>query len=154
LTEHDLYACATDMPAPPEDDDDFELELEPVDPEILELQRNRAQQKTDEVINKTTFEELHQNKPDDYDYDVDFSKLKEFRFTTRHLILVTTVVAIGLALWFSVSGCTALFVMGVSGVAAGWFFVFRAERQRAAELALEREKFYADRDARMSSDED
>jgi hypothetical protein len=142
------------MPAPPEDDDDFELELEPIEPEILEHERKRAQQKTDEAINRATFEEIQQAKPEDHDYDVDFSKLKELRFTTRHLIVVTTLAAIGFAVWFSVGGCMALFVLGVSGVAAGWLFVLQAERQRAAELAREREKFYAERDARMSNDED
>jgi hypothetical protein len=142
------------MPAPPEDDDDFEIELEPLDPTILEHERKRAQRKTDDAISKATFEEVQQEKPEDHDYDVDLSKLKEFRFTTRHLIIVTTLAAIGMAVWFSVSGCMALFVLGVSGVAAGWFFVLQAERQRAAELAQEREKFYAERDARASSDED
>lgn len=142
------------MPDSPEDDDDFEYELEPVDPEILELERQRAQQKTEEALNRATFEELQQAKPEHGDYDVDFSKLKEFRFTTQHLIILTTVVAIGLTIWIAVGGCMALFVLAVAGVAAGWIAVFWVERRRAAELDEERERFLSKRGASPPDGED
>jgi hypothetical protein len=142
------------MPDSPEDDDDFEYELEPVDPEILELERKRAQQKTDEAISRVTFDEIQQAKPEDHDYDVDFSKLKEFRFTTRHLLLLTAVVAFGLTIWLAFDGCMALFVLGVCGVVAGWIAVLRAERRRAAELEQEREKFLNKQGASAADDED
>src|SRR5262245_38083310 len=47
-----LLGAGTVMPnkVPPLDDDDGELELEPVDPQILEIERQRAQRKTDEAV--------------------------------------------------------------------------------------------------------
>jgi hypothetical protein len=132
-------------PAPPEDDDDFELELEPVDPEILETERQRAQRKTDEVVTKATFEELQQLRPQHHDYDLDLSTLRQFRFTTRHLLIFTAILAIGLALKELMGGCMSLFVMSLTAICAGWFAVYRTERRQALELARQREKFLASR---------
>jgi hypothetical protein len=137
------------MPDPPdEDDDDFELELEPVDPEILAIERARAERKTEEVVTKATFEELQQQRPTYDDFDVDFSKLRQFRFTTRHLFIVTAILAIGLTLGQLMGGCMALFVMALAFVSVGWFVVYRKERREALELAREREKFLASRRTR------
>ena len=82
---------------PDEDDDDFELELEPVDPEILAMERQRGQQKTDEAVAKVDFDEIDRERTYG-DYDIDWSQLRNFRFTTRHLLIVTAMLALGLTL--------------------------------------------------------
>src|SRR5262245_11993283 len=113
-----------DSPTPNEDDDDFELELEPVDPEIIEMERQRGSRKTEDAVAKVKFEEIDQ-KPANADYDVDWSRLRQFRFTTRHLLILTAILAIGLTLKVQLGGCMALFVMAVVGIGASWFAVYR-----------------------------
>jgi hypothetical protein len=135
------------MPAPPEDDDDFELELEPVDPAILEHERQRAQRKTDEAITKATFDELQEQRPDlGYgDYDIDLSKLRQFRFTTRHLLILTAVLAVGLTLTRLVSGCMAIFIATMALLGVAWYMIYRKERAAALDLERRRREFLAAR---------
>jgi hypothetical protein len=131
---------------PPIDDDDAELELEPVDPGILEMERQRGQRHTDEAVAKIDLDELHQDRDQD-GYDVDWGKLRQFRFSTRHLLIVTAVLAIAMSLHRSLGLGLTLFIMLVGGVAAGWMAVFRRDRQRDAERQRRREEFLANRDA-------
>jgi hypothetical protein len=133
-----------DSPRPNEDDDDFELELEPIDPEILELERQRGGRKTEDAVAKIKFEEIDQAAPHS-DYDVDWGKLRQFRFTTRHLLIVTAILALGLTLKVQLGWCMALFVMAVVGIGASWFAVYRAERREAAAREQRRQDFYAGR---------
>jgi hypothetical protein len=132
------------MPAPnPEDDDDFELELEPVDPEIVAHQQQRAQAQTEAAVTKATFDELYEHPPEHQDYDIDFSQLRKFRFTTRHLLILTAILAIGLTLYLQLGGCMALFVMAAAAVGCGYFVVYRKERRERLELERRREEFLA-----------
>ncbi len=131
-----------DRPPPSEDDDDFELELEAVDPEIIAHEQSRAQQKVDEAIAKVDVDELYQ-KPETHDYDIPWEKLREFKFTTRHMLMLTALLAFGLTLYLSLSGCMALFIAALLAVGAGWFYVTRTERREAAERARRRREFDA-----------
>lgn len=135
-----------DRPPPDEDDDDFELELEAIDPEILAHERLRGQQKTDEAIAKVDVDELYK-KPENFEYDVEWSKLRQFKFTTRHLLILTAVFAFGFTLYLSLSGCMALFVAVLLAIAAGWYAVVRVERREAAERERRRREFDAARSA-------
>jgi hypothetical protein len=132
-----------------EDDDDFELELEPVDPEILETERRRGQRKTDEAVAKVDIEEIIREKVgDEYgDYYINWNWLREFRFTTRHLLILTAVLAIAMALLMGLDGCSGMFVIGLLALGAGWFAVMRQERRLEAERKRIREGFYASRGA-------
>lgn len=128
------------MPTP-DPDDDFELELEPVDAEVLEHAKSRSEQKTDEALRRVDVDELVR-KPDysDYDMDVDWSKLRQFRFTTRHLLIVTAVLAFCMTLFLSLGGCMSIFIGSLIAIGAGWFSVYRVERREAKERArLKRE---------------
>ena len=129
---------------PPDEDDDFELELEPVDPAILELQRQHAERKTDEAVTRATFDELYEEKPKgEYELKVDWNRLRQFRFTTRHLLIATAVLAILLTIKTQLGGCMSLFVIAMAGIAAGWFAIYRTERREAAERERRREEFLA-----------
>lgn len=132
-----------------EDDDDFELELEPVDPEILAMEQRRAQQKTDEAAAKVDIEEIIRQKVGDKygygDYDVSWNWLRQFRFTTRHVLILTAVLAFGMALFKGLGGCSGLFVAGVIAIGVGWFAVMRHERKLEAERQRMREEFAATR---------
>jgi hypothetical protein len=123
------------MPTPDPDDDDFELELEPVDPEVLAHSQRRVEEKTDEALRRVDVDELVR-KPgaDGYgDYDVDWSKLRQFRFTTRHLLILTAVLAFCMTLYLLLEGCMAIFVGSLIAVGIGWFGVYRIERREKKE---------------------
>src|SRR5262245_1680040 len=94
---------------PEEDDDDFELELEDVDPEILAMERARAKLKTDEAAAKVDVDDILRQKADEEDYYVSWESVKGIRFTTRHLLILTAVLAIVLAMFNLLHGCSALF---------------------------------------------
>jgi hypothetical protein len=122
------------MPTTDPDDDDFELELEPVDPEVLAHSQRRVEEKTDEALRRVDVDELV--KPDfgGYgDYDVDWSKLRQFRFTTRHLLILTAVLAFCMTLFLLLDGCMALFVGALIAIGVGWFSIYRVERREAKE---------------------
>jgi hypothetical protein len=123
------------MPTPDPDDDDFELELEPVDPEVLAHSQRRVEEKTDEALRRVDVDELVRRPgADGYgDYDVDWSKLRQFRFTTRHLLILTAVLAFCMTLFLLLEGCMAIFVGSLIAVGVGWFGVYRIERREKKE---------------------
>lgn len=135
-----------DRPPADEDDDDFELELEPVDAEIIEIERQRGKRQTDEAIAKVTVDELYEERAH-ADLDVDWSKFRQFRFATRHLLILTAILAIGLTLRKLAGGCGMVIITVVAAIGVGWFVVLRAERREAAERARRREEFFATRGA-------
>lgn len=137
-----------ERPPSNDDDDDFELELEPIDPDILAHERQRGDRQTEEAVAKVKFEEIDQ--PTSHaDYDVDWGKLRQFRFTTRHLLIATAILAIGLTLKVQLGTCMALFVMAVAAVGASWFAVYRVERREDAAREQRRKDFYAGRSGDM-----
>jgi hypothetical protein len=126
-----------------DEDDDAELELEPVDPEIIAHEKRRAEQKIEEIVKRVDVDEvLDQASPHgDIGLDFDFSNWRNFRFTTRHLLMFTAVLAVIFTIFrVSEAGCNAVFWMGVIGLAAGWYWVHREEKRRDAERQRQREK--------------
>jgi hypothetical protein len=123
-----------------EDDDGDEYELEPVDPEILARERERGEQQTrqagaavdvDQVYRETEATDL-----------ITWDDLQGFRFTIRHLLIATAVLAIVMTL-VKIADCLGMFIVAVIALAVGWFFVLRKERRirsererRLAELGL------------------
>jgi len=124
-------------PTPPHDD---ELELEPIDPEILQGQKERAKQKT-----RDAEDAIDINAPfvdqDDLADPVDLEQLKKFRFTTRHLLIITAVLAMVMTLFIQLKGCMGLFVSGCLALGAGWWFVLREESRRLEKIAVLREEY-------------
>ena len=139
---------------PPHDNDelDVELELEPIDPAILKHKQERAKQKTreaeDSVDINAGFDDL-----DNDDDPVDLEQLKNFRFTTRHLLILTALLAIVMTMIKRLDFLMGMFVSGCLTLAAGWWFVMREERLRLERIAASREE-YAERLAARRAVED
>lgn len=130
---------------PPDDDDDYELELEPVDPEILAHHQARATHAVESAVKSINVDELYEGHSDYSDLDLDLSGLKSFRFTTRTLLLLTAIVAIGMTIRLMFGGCMVIFVGMMAAVAVGWYWVSRLEREKEVERARRREEFFASR---------
>jgi hypothetical protein len=131
-----------DAPLYPEDDD-AELELEPIDPEILAIERQRGQHKIESVAGKIDVDELYGDSNSHADLDVDWSRWKQFRFSTRHLMMATALLAVGLTLKQMVGLCGAISVVAVTALVAGWVWVSRLERRQDEARVRRREDFLA-----------
>jgi hypothetical protein len=58
---------------------------------------------------------------------ITFDDIKGFRFTTRHLLIATAVLALIMAM-VRISGCNGLFFAGLAALAFGWWYVWNKER--------------------------
>jgi hypothetical protein len=138
------FAIQTTMPQqPPEDDDDFELELEPVDPEIIAHAQARGQHVVESAVKKIDVDELYEGHSTYSDLELDLSGLKSFRFTTRTLLLITAILAIGMTVYLTFGGCMVIFVGMLAAVALGWYWVSKLDRQQELERTRRREEFFA-----------
>jgi len=136
-------AAMTENPLAQEpDDDDFELELEPVDPEIEKHKRLRSIEKTraaeDSVDIDQLYEETNSGEPAD---PVDFGQFKKFQFSIRHLLIATALLSVVLTVEKLTSGCTAVVITIAAAVAAGWWYVLRQERRQRAQKEADLAKF-------------
>ncbi|MEQ8836118.1 MAG: hypothetical protein RID07_04865 [Lacipirellulaceae bacterium] len=125
---------------PHDDDDDFELELEPVDPEVLEHEKRRTADQVKRAGLSVDVNEVYDEQTD-APIELDAKWLTEFRFSMKHLLILTAVLAIGLTVYTQMGGCNLLFWGFVTLVAVGWYFVMKEERaliarrqRRKAEL--------------------
>ena len=128
-------------------EDDGELELEPIDPDIIAHQQRRAKQKVREAEDSVDINARYSSidEPDPFS----FSDLRKIRFTTRHLLMLTAAVAIlltlrermGLFLTFCV-------VLGVA-----WWFVLRQEKRQLQEINRLRRKMIAETAARRARED-
>ncbi|MBL9161133.1 MAG: hypothetical protein JNL18_00165 [Planctomycetaceae bacterium] len=132
-------------PQPPEDDDDFELELEPVDPEIIAHAQARAQHTVESAVKKIDVDELYEGHSGYSDLELDLSGLKSFRFTTRTLLLITAILAIGLTIRLMWDGCMVIFLGMLAAVAAGFYWTSKQDRQNELERIRRREEFLANK---------
>lgn len=128
-------------PTPPHDDDelDDELELEPLDPEILKHQKERTKRKSREAEDAIDINAAYDDLDNDED-PIDLEQLKKFRFTTRHLLIVTALLALVMTMYIKMHGCMGLFVSGCIALGAGWWFVLREENRRLEKIAAAREE--------------
>jgi hypothetical protein len=133
------------MPQPPEDDDDFELELEPVDPEIIAHAQARGQHVVESAVKKIDVDELYEGHSNYSDLELDLSGLKSFRFTTRTLLLITAILAIGMTVKLVLGGCMVIFLGMLAAIAFGWYSVSKQDRQKELERARRREEFFANK---------
>ena len=129
----------------PNDDDD-EYELEPLDPEILAIEKARGAKRTEAAVEKIDVDELYGDTNDYSDLSVDLSQLKQFRFTTRHLLILTAVLAIVLTLFTLLSKFQAIVAIAFVTLAGGWFYASQLERRQQAERARRRAEFFRDGD--------
>jgi hypothetical protein len=138
-----LYTSNTDGP----DDDDSDLEVEPLDPELLAAEERRASEALDAHRTAIDINEVYRDLDDNRDSEIltdwgrRIGELRpgRFQFQVKHLLIVTAVVAIVLAFRtaFDVGFGTMLivaFMLAVAGVS----------------LYLKLEKMYAERRARQA----
>ncbi|MCA9229791.1 MAG: hypothetical protein KDA57_04010 [Planctomycetales bacterium] len=137
MTEHN--------PADEPDDFDDELELEPIDPEILEHQRRRTIEKTRAAEDSIDISELHRES--ETSDPVDFGEIKNFRFSIRHLLIATAALSVVMTVQQLTDGCTAVLAAIATTVAAGWWYVIRSERRQRAQ----REQAYAELRAKIAA---
>lgn len=123
-----------------EEDDDFEFELEGVDPEILEHARQRADRQVHETEARAARLETY-DAPSEAD-TLSLDDFKGFRFTTRHLLIATAVLAVFMSVVKLGGGCNGLLLAGLASLAYGWWFVLRKERNE--RLARERRRLEID----------
>lgn len=128
----------------PASDDDDELELEPVDPEILAVGRQRAAERTEAAVDRIDVDELYGDTGRYSDLTVDLSQLKKFRFTVRTLMGLTAVAALVLTLFRLMRPLAAGSTIAAVALAGGWFWVARLERRRAAERERRRAEFFGE----------
>jgi membrane protein implicated in regulation of membrane protease activity len=129
---------------PPDDDDDYELELEPVDPEILAKERARATHRTDTAASKIDVDELYGDTGGYSDLTVDLSQLKQFRFTTRHLLIATAFLAILLTLFRLFQTTRTIVIVAAVALSAGWIWALRLERKQELERERRRAEFFGE----------
>lgn len=128
----------TDNPANDDDDNDDELELEPIDPAILKAQQDRTKRKSrqaeDAIDVNQGFDDQAQEDP------VDLEQLKKFRFRLHHLLSLTAVLAVTLTIFNRLDSCMGTLVSGIVALGAGWWFVLREEKRRFEQVAAQREE--------------
>ncbi len=129
---------------------DDELELEPIDPAILEHERQRAERKTREADTAVDIDELYRNVERDDPLNLD--DLKQFRFTTRHLLILTALLAVVMTLCELTSIITGLFISFIIALASGWFYTLRRERRQDAAVEKQRREMEARHAAQREDD--
>jgi hypothetical protein len=133
------------MATTPDDDDDYELELEAVDPEVISHARERATRQVQETEARAERLETYDT-PSEAD-TIGFDDFKSFRFTTRHLLVTTAILAVLMSVVKLGGGCNGLFFAGLLMLASGWWWVLSKERQER----LKRERRRLEIDARIAA---
>jgi hypothetical protein len=123
-----------------DDDDDGELELEPIDPEILAHEKQLAEKRIDEIVKRVDVDEVlgPVGPHSDLGIDLNLPDWRNFRFTTRHLLILTAVLAVVFTIFSLAESCNSICWMAVAALAAGWYWVYRLEQRREAERQKQR----------------
>jgi membrane protein implicated in regulation of membrane protease activity len=135
------------------DDDDYELELEPVDPEVLAMERRHAAERVEAAASRIDVDELYGDTGGYSDLTVDWSQVKQFRFTTRHLLIATAFLAILLTLFRLLYATKAIVIIAAVALAAGWIWAMRLERKKELERERRRAEFFGKTAPAESADE-
>jgi hypothetical protein len=155
LDRDKLYTSTSDDP----DSDDGDLELEPLDPELLAAEERRAAEAIDAHRKAIDINEVYRDLEANRDSEILsgwLARLGEFRpgrfqFQIKHLLILTAVLAFVLALRtaLGVGFVTMLivgFMLAVGGVS---LFLKFEENKRQEQVQRRREKMYADRRAKQ-----
>lgn len=114
------------VPAPP--NDDGELELEPIDPEILAAERARAERRTEHARREVEKESQAEHAPPVAGHGADWEAWQPPRITRRRLLIALSLVALAIAALQQFGLGLGLFVVATAGVCLGWFQILRKER--------------------------
>ncbi|MCC6492696.1 MAG: hypothetical protein IT424_06725 [Pirellulales bacterium] len=128
--------------SPNDGDADEELELEPIDPEVLAHAQARAEARTEQVAKNLKIDPLDQKHPGGYsDVELDPSSWLRFRFTTQHLLIATALLALTLTMFELLPPGLAWLLLGFACVAAGFLWVYRIESRDTAQRHPRRTAF-------------
>ncbi len=133
------------------DDNDDELELEPIDPEIFTHQQKHIERQSREAEASVDIDQLH--RAAEKSEPLDLEELENFRFTTRHLLIVTALLSIVLTLCEITGYCTGLFLSVVLAIAGGYYFVHHREQRHAKEMDRRRRELEQQFAARRAGEE-
>jgi len=117
------------------DDNNDDLELEPVDPDILRHERQVAERK---VRAAEASVDINEHYIQVEDQTIGLDDLPPLRFTTRHLLILTAVLAVIMTLFQMLEGPVAVALIAVVLLGGGYYYVYRHQRQRVKELKRQR----------------
>ena len=106
----------------------------------------RGDRQIDEVVTKATFAEIDEQRAPQ-GFEIDWSQLRQFRFTVQHLLAVTAALAIALTVYLRLGVCMTLFLGVLAAIGIGWRVTTRAERRVAEERERRRQEFLMSRTA-------
>jgi hypothetical protein len=125
--------------------EDDEYEVEPPDAEVLERQRRETQVEVTRAGEAAKVQQLEDEMHSRADVDFDFSGWR-FQFTTRHLLILMTVVAVAISIAkvVPVGAIFAFLVMGLLVFLIGIHsYLAYQENRRLEELSARRKKLVA-----------
>lgn len=124
-------------------EDGGEYELEPVDPEVLASERERAQAEVIRAETSLDVDQVYREAESTGQLDEFFADFK-FRFQVKHMLMGTAALAVFLSVSRLIGSVFAAFiVVATVGLIAAHAFLNRRDRQREAALAAKREKLVA-----------
>ena len=121
--------------------DDDELELEPVDPSLLDHGKRLQERRMREAEAAAELEELSRKTRGGDPFS--FGELSRFRFTIKHLLILTAVLAVVMTLTILTDGCSGVFIALIVTLVVAWFVTIRNERSKEAQLQRERREMEA-----------
>ncbi|TWT99094.1 hypothetical protein Pla108_00270 [Botrimarina colliarenosi] len=141
--------------APPEEDDDFEYEVEPADEEVTAHQVRRAREDLARAERAIDVDAIYRELENRGDFDAAFEKFRA-RFSVRSVLIATTVVAIilgvgGLGI-FNGTTFAGFICLSLIGLGSAHAWLNYQEGRRRAELIARREAEL--RRARGDADDD
>jgi hypothetical protein len=136
-----------------DDDDGGELELEPVDAEIIAGEKRRADEAVEEAKRAINIDAIYREVEPvrDLDFSKDVVDKFRFQFQLKHLLIATAVVAVMLALYkLDLLGPTLIVLFMLAVFSATAYFHWE-DKKRQAEADRRRHEMYAARRAQLEA---
>ena len=138
------------------EDDDFEYELEPPDPTVLDAEKRRAAEVVDSVRKSIDIDQIYRDieNRDTEVLDEWLSRARgyRFQFQIKHLLILTAIVAVLLTLrHLGVSLITFFVVSGMLLVGGITLYLQWQEKKRLEAADRRRQKMYAERRAALDA---
>jgi hypothetical protein len=147
----------TSQPAPQarhiEEDDDAELELEPIDPEILAGEKRRAAEAVEAATKASNIDQIYRDAEPLREFEIpkDLADKFRFQFQLKHLLIATAALAFLLTLYQLHVLWTTLVIAFMLAVFVATAYVEWVERKRQANADRKRHEMYAARRAQAAS---
>jgi hypothetical protein len=138
------------------EDDDFEYELEPPDPDVLDVEKRRAAEVVESVKKSIDIDQIYRDieNRDTEVLDQWLARARgyRFQFQIKHLLILTAVVAVLLTLrHLGVNLITFVVVSGMLLIGGITLYLQWLEKKRLDEADRRRHKMYAERRAALNA---